>query len=285
MKWQFEDRLTQGKFMIRVGDPTLKGEGLINGKKEMINTIVYNMGDEQGVIIDKITYTMPGRSVLPLVANQHFQFAEPENLVAWQFNRDFYCIADHDAEVGCVGFLFYGIRHPMFIALSPKEMESISVIETQCMEDMEVKDKMQGEMLRTLLKRLIINITRIAKQQSECYQRLSEDRMDVIRKFNLLLEVNFRSQHEVQFYALTMNRSPKTLTNLFALCNYPPPSRLIHRRLILEAKRYLYFSDKSAKEVAENLGFSSTAHFSRFFKAGTGMNFSEGRSHVFLSTL
>jgi len=285
MKWQFEDRLTQGKFVIRVGDPTLKGEGLVNGKKEMINTIVYNMGEEQKVVIDKISYTMPGRSVLPLVANQHFQFASPENLVAWQFNRDFYCIADHDAEVGCVGFLFYGIQHPMFIPLSSREMESISIIEMQCVEDMEVRDKMQGEMLRTLLKRLIINVTRIAKQQTECYQRFTDDRMDVIRKFNLLLEVNFRSQHEVQFYAQTMNKSPKTLSNLFGLCNYPSPSRVIHRRLILEAKRYLHFTDKSVKEVAEALGFSSTAHFSRFFKAGTGMNFSESRNHVFLSTL
>lgn len=101
--------------------------------------------------------------------------------------------------------------------------------------------------------------------------------MDIIRRFNLLLEVHFRTRHEVQFYAQTMNKSPKTLTNLFGLCNYPSPSELIRRRIILEAKRYLYFTDKSAKEVADALGFTSTAHFSRFFKAGTGMNFSAGK--------
>jgi AraC-like DNA-binding protein len=99
--------------------------------------------------------------------------------------------------------------------------------------------------------------------------------MDTIRQFNLLLEVHFRTRHEVQFYAQSMNRSPKTLTNLFGLCNYPSPSELIRRRILLEAKRYLYFTDKSAKEVADDLGFASTAHFSRFFKAGTGRNFSE----------
>lgn len=275
MKWQFEDKATQGKFSISIGDAALKGEGLFNGKKEMVNTIVYNTGEEQKVVIDKITYTMPGNCVLPLVANQHFSFTRPENLVAWQFNRDFYCIADHDAEVGCVGFLFYGIEHPLFIRLSPKEMESISIIEMQCVEDMEVKDKMQGEMLRTLLKRLIINVTRIAKQQTGSYRHFTDDKMDLIRKFNLLLEVHFRTRHEVRFYAQAMNKSPKTLTNLFGLCHYPSPSRLIQRRIILEAKRYLYFTDKSAKEVAEALGFTSTAHFSRFFKAGTGKNFSE----------
>src|ERR1700754_2912266 len=165
MKWHFEDRATQGKFVISIGDATLKGEGLFNGKKEMVNTIVYNTGEEQKVVIDKITYTMPGNSVLPLVANQHFSFAEPENLVAWQFNRDFYCIADHDAEVGCVGFLFYGIQHPLFIPLSGEDRKSISILETQCMEDMGIADKMQGEMLRAVLKRLIIKITRLAKLQ------------------------------------------------------------------------------------------------------------------------
>jgi AraC family transcriptional regulator, transcriptional activator of pobA len=78
----------------------------------------------------------------------------------------------------------------------------------------------------------------------------------------------------VQYYAEAMNKSPKTLTNHFALCHYPSPSELIRRRIILEAKRYLYFTEKSAKEVAAELGFVSAAHFSRFFKAGTGMNFS-----------
>lgn len=275
MKWLFEDRATHGKFIISVGDPTLRGQGLLNGKQEMINTIVHNMGGEQLVTIDKIAYPLPAGAVLPLVANQTFSFEEPEQLVAWQFNRDFYCIADHDAEVGCVGFLFYGIQHPFFIQPSLHERECLELVKNQCIQDMEVRDSIQGEMLRTLLKRLIINITRIAKRQTESYKQQNADRMDIIRKFNLLLEVHYRTRHEVQFYAQSMNKSPKTLTNLFGLCNYPSPSELIRRRILLEAKRYLYFTDKSAKEVAEDLGFANTAHFSRWFKASTGMNFSE----------
>jgi AraC family transcriptional regulator, transcriptional activator of pobA len=274
MKWQFEDKLAQGKFSISIDDPFIKGEGLLNGKKEMINTIVYNPGKDQKAMIDKITYLLPEGSILPLVANQAFNFEQPENLVAWQFNRDFYCIADHDAEVGCVGFLFYGIQHPLFIRLSADEERCVALIKTQCIEDMQIRDKMQGEMLRTLLKRLIINITRIAKQQTDAYRLCTADKMDLVRKFNLLLEVNFRRQHEVQFYAQALHKSPKTLTNFFALCKYPSPSELIRKRITLEAKRYLYFTDKSAKEVAEDLGFANAAHFSRFFKTATGSNFS-----------
>lgn len=277
MKWQFVDKVTHGKFIMSIGEPSFRGEGLLSGKKEMINTIVLNTGDAQMVTVDGIPYTLPPDTILPLVANQTFQFEDTETLVAWQFNRDFYCIVDHDAEVGCVGFIFYGIQHPLIIPLAKKEKESILQIRDQCMEDMHVEDAIQGEMLRTTLKRLIIYITRLAKQQTENYCRQGTERMDVIRQFNLLLEIHFRSRHEVQFYARTMNKSPKTLTNLFCLCHYPSPSELIRRRIILEAKRYLYFTDKSAKEVADALGFTSAAHFSKFFKAGTGVNFSESK--------
>lgn len=275
MKGRFIDKATQGMFSISVGDPAFKGRGILDRGRETINTIVYNTGSPQHVVIDNIRYAMPSDCILPLVANQHFAFDQPENLVAWQFNRDFYCIADHDAEVGCVGFIFYGIEHPLFIPLSDEDRKSIAALELQCLEEMAIEDKMQGEMLRTVLKRLIIKVTRLAKSQTANYQTFTEDKMDLVRKFNLLLEANFRTQHEVQFYAQALNRSPKTLTNLFNLYNYPSPSKLIQRRIILEAKRYLYYTDKAAKEVASDLGFTSAAHFSRFFKAGAGVNFSE----------
>ncbi len=280
MQLEFTDKSTLGRFMVRVNDHSLKGEGTINGQKSTINTFVINKGCEQQVTIDEIVYTMPTHSVLPLVANQHFTFEKPELLLAWQFNREFYCIMDHDAEVSCVGFIFYGIKHPMFIPLTPQEMQSLTNIEQLFLEDMELKDSMQGEMLRTLLKRAIINVTRIARKQTAGYQHSSEDKMDIVRQFNLLLEINFRKEHEVIFYAEAMNKSPKTLTNLFRICNCPSPSTLIHNRIILEAKRYLYYTDKSAKEIGYSLGFESPAHFSRFFKLKTGCKVSMFRNLI-----
>ena len=52
-------------------------------------------------------------------------------------------------------------------------------------------------------------------------------KMDVVRMFNLLVEGNFKKEHEVQFYANALNKSPKTLSNLFAIFHYPAPSKLI----------------------------------------------------------
>ena len=271
MKLIFQEQGTCGVFRISHSDPGLTGEGIRQGGT--LNTIVCNGGADQTVTIDEVPYRFPQNSILPLVANQHFSFERPESLLAWQFNRDFYCIADHDAEVGCVGFLFYGIHHPFFILLGDGELEQISVLQQMCVEEMGIRDRMQGEMLRILLKRLIINITRLAKDQTDI-RDIPEEKLDLVRMFNLLLEQHFREQHEVSFYAAALNRSPKTLTNVFARFNYPSPSTVIHRRVIQEAKRYLLYTDKTAKEIAYQLGFASPAHFSRYFKQHTGKNIS-----------
>lgn len=267
--------------VMTVNDASLRGEVMTNRDPEPINTIVVNKTPKaQQVIIDEVAYTMPGHTLLPLVANQHFTFEKPEVLTAWHFNRDFYCIMDHDVEVSCVGFLFYGIHNPMFIRLGKEDLKPIITIEQLFLEDMRVQDRMQEEMLRTLLKRLIIKSTRMARQQIDNTRQLTDERFDLIRQFNLLVEINFRQQHEVHFYAEALNKSPKTLSNLFRLSNYPAPSNLIHERIIREAKRLLCYTGKTGKEIGYELGFESAAHFSRFFKHKTGANLS-----IFRNTL
>lgn len=275
---EYNEKATTARFIMHANSKLLAGKGLCNPGPYPINTFVYNSGAAQKVVIDEITYTMPGACILPLVSNQHFLFERPEELVAWQFNREFYCIVDHDAEVGCVGFLFYGIKHPMFIKLDAEEIAEMAHLESVFSRELQVKDNFQGEMLRALLKRVIIKITRIAKQQNESYGLFPDEKMDIIRKFSLLLEANFKQEHEVRFYAAALNKSPKTLSNVFALLKQPAPSVLIRDRIILEVKRYLHYTDRSAKEIAYELGFESPAHFSRFFKQHTGSNITKFRS-------
>lgn len=166
----------------------------------------------------------------------------------------------------------------MFITLNTEEAEEMSDLEKVFSNELMVRDNFQGEMLRTLLKRVIIKMTRMAKLQSESYQRFPDERMDIVRKFSLLLEENFKEEHKVSFYAAVLNKSPKTLSNVFALLKQPAPSALIRDRLVLEAKRYLHYTEKSAKEIAYELGFENPAHFSRFFKQYGGTNISEFKS-------
>lgn len=268
----YEEKPTKALLKMYNNDKALKGAGLRNPSAGSFYTFVYNKGKAQRLTIDEIAYTLPSAAIVPLFANQHFSFEYPDELISWQFNREFYCVVDHDAEVGCAGFLFYGVQHPIIITLNAAEQETMLHLEKLFVEEWQSRDNFQGEMLRTLLKQLMIKTTRLAKQQSESYQQFSDEKMDIIRKFSLLLECHFKEEHRVSFYAAALNKSPKTLSNIFALLKQPAPSKLIQHRIVSEAKRYLYYTTKSAKEIAYELGFESPAHFSRFFKRDTGSN-------------
>ncbi|MFN8354015.1 MAG: helix-turn-helix domain-containing protein [Spirosomataceae bacterium] len=235
-------------------------------RAERLLTIAWNRGEAQTVWVDEVVYEFPTNTLLCLMVNQSFRFQKPIDITAWQFNREFYCIVDHDHEVSCVGFLFYGMRELMFIELDPTNAQRLDLLTQVFVDEFQTRDTIQSEMLRVLLKRLIILTTRLAKTQAKDLPE-NEKYYDLVRKFNLSVENHYREQHQVQFYADLLSRSPKTLANLFAKYNQKTPIQIIHERIALEAKRLLTYTDKSTKEIAFELGFEEVSHFSRFFKA------------------
>jgi AraC family transcriptional activator of pobA len=277
MDYMFEDIKTNAVFALHNTGIKLNGSGILKGLT--VNTIVCNRQEDQAVIIDGLQYVFPTSSMLVLMANESFSSERPQDLTTWRFNREFCSMLSHEQKIGCIDCLFHGIKHPLFITLNPDEREKISIIEKLCRNDMKIRDRMQGEILRTLLNYLIVNVVRISRRQADIGQNTQGGKQEVLRKFNLLLEGHFRMEHKVQFYARALNRSPKTLANLFAMFCCPSPSKLIQSRIILEAKRYLYYTDKPAKEIAYILGFANPVHFSHFFKQHTGYNCSALREN------
>ncbi len=241
-------------------------------RKNKYLTIAWNRGPCQKVMIDNTSFDIPENCFLPLMVNQSFNFERPESIVAWQFNREFYCIVNHDKEVGCVGFLFYGSSGNLFLNLNEKEDKKIGLLLEVFKDEFENTDQIQEDMLRMLLVRLIITLTRIAKQQYLPAGESDDQKFDLVRNFNLMVENHYKLHHDVKFYADLLHKSPKTLSNAFAIYGNKSPLQVIQDRVILEAKRLFYYTDKSAKEVASDLGFEDAAHFSKFFKNQTSVN-------------
>ncbi|MDY8137070.1 helix-turn-helix domain-containing protein [Aquimarina sp. 2201CG5-10] len=192
-----------------------------------------------------------------------------KGLISIVFNREFYCIRDHDKEVSCNGFLFFGSSHPPVITLSEKDKNSFEMMVFFFEEEFEIRDHLQGEMLRTVLKRMLIKSSRLIKMKLPDPE-LPSSQLDIIRKFNLLLEKNFKEKHQVADYAEMLFKSPKTLSNLFHKYSDKSPLKAINERITLEAKRLLIYSDKTAEEIAYELGYKEPGHFSKFFKKQVG---------------
>jgi len=88
--------------------------------------------------------------------------------------------------------------------------------------------------------------------------------------FNPTLENNFLHKKKPSEYALLLNISTSYLNEAVKSATGLPVTFHIQQRIVLEAKRLLYHTDKSVKEIAAELGYTDYAYFSRFFNKAAG---------------
>lgn len=191
-----------------------------------------------------------------------------EDVRLLRFNKPFYCILDHDNEVGCKGILFFGASQLPIITIPKEELEKFEIVWKMFSLEMESNDNLQIEMLQMMLKRYLILCTRLFKLQKHSDVKAFDS--DLIRAFNFLVEQHFKTKHTVAEYADLLHKSPKTLSNIFSKIGKKTPLKFIQERKMLEARRLLKYSDLQIQEVAYELGYEDVQAFSRFFKNQEG---------------
>lgn len=106
--------------------------------------------------------------------------------------------------------------------------------------------------------------------QSKPLNKLS--RFEIItRAFKELLERNFVTAKRPSEYAQQLNISSSYLNECVKNTTGHSVSHHIQQRVILEAKRLLYHSNISVKEIATELGYDDYPYFSRLFTKVSGM--------------
>ncbi|WP_324696471.1 helix-turn-helix domain-containing protein [Novosphingobium aerophilum] len=85
-----------------------------------------------------------------------------------------------------------------------------------------------------------------------------------------LVELHFRDQLPIGWYAQRLGMTTRTLTRLCRAKLDCSPQELLHARLALEAQRLLCFANASVVQVSNELGFSDPSYFSRFYLRMTG---------------
>ncbi len=88
--------------------------------------------------------------------------------------------------------------------------------------------------------------------------------------FATLMEARFRSGWGVADYARALAVTPTHLSRICKEATGRPAHALLSERIMHEARRLLRDTDMPAREVAEHLGFSSAAYFTRAFQQATG---------------
>jgi AraC-like DNA-binding protein len=220
--------------------------------------------------IDFNTYELLNKQIFFVAPGQVHQVIEKEKSFGFSmvFSNQF--LIENSIPLSFINslnlFQNYGQSPPL--APSDKQFDNIEQFSNQIFKLFNSEAHMKLLSIGSFLKLLLIecnNICAINPIESD----IDSSGDNLIRNFKKEVENNYKTEHSTTFYANQLHITPDHLNRTFKAKIGKTAKDYIQARIITEAKRLLYFTDFSNKEIAYELGFNEPANFSAFFKKHT----------------
>ncbi len=204
-----------------------------------------------------------------------------ENLEGYvvSFTRSFLGMNDTDLDLVHAGGVYHLFERCKAVQARNENIADMALIMERLLKEYKNLDLFRLELLRRYFKIFLIYLSRQFEENNVpgMYSRS----VGLVQKFMDLLNTNFKEMKMVADYARQLAVTPNYLNESVKKTTGYPASHHIRQRIALEAKRQAAYSDVCMKEIAYHLGFSDSAHFSKFFKNTTGMNFTDFKKEKF----
>ena len=172
-------------------------------------------------------------------------------------------------------FRDYGNSPPL--KLSSEERKKLMRYCEEICEFTDPHDKFSQQAIASLLKLILISCNHICNDP-EPNPQIIEAGHSIIRQFRKLVDENFNTWHQISQYASHLSITPDHLNRTIRSLTGKTAKEYLQSRITIEAKRLLYFTDSSVKEIAFELGFSEVTNFSSFFRNCSGITPTEFRN-------
>lgn len=156
------------------------------------------------------------------------------------------------------------------IALTAEEENTLEQLFNQILVEFEGSEPYKNDALRAYVKLFLVTLSRIYTK-SFSYDDTFESSNSVFTRLLQLLDKKIYEWHQPADYADALNITVGHLNAVVKQQAGKTVTELVQERFILEAKRMLFHTGLSVKEVAYKLGFEDAPYFNRVFKklAGT----------------
>ena len=150
------------------------------------------------------------------------------------------------------------------LMLSDADLDFMNDIISKMLTEYQQENGWRSSMLSAYLQVMLIHLSRI--YTAAFSENASTENRQLLKKFQSLIAENFSEVHDVAGYAAMVNLSAGHFSELIKEQSGKTAIQHIHDRLLLEAKRLLFHTETSIKEIAFQLGFEDASYFNRFFK-------------------
>lgn len=224
-------------------------------------------------IVDFKTHTLSKNQVYFISPGQVHQLSEEGPSIGFSivFSEDFLALnnilVDFIEDIN----LFHEFGNSPPLQIDDQAMEKLDSFAMEMLSYFESNRSYRFEAIGALLKLLLISCHNLCSLNQLDTQTL-ESGGTLLRSFKQLVNQKFKEWHHTSTYADALNITPDHLNRVVKSLTGKTAKEHLQSRLTTEAKRMLYFSSLSNKEIAYELGFSEPGNFSSFFKTCTGVS-------------
>lgn len=223
--------------------------------------------------IDFNTYALGNKQIFFVAPGQVHQVIETEKSMGYGMTFSNQFLIENAIPLSFIDglnlFHSYGQSPPL--TPSDHQFDVLECFTKQIFSLFHSDAKMKNLSIGAFLKLLLIECNNI------CATNPIESDIDstgdnLVKSFKNAVDEYYKQEHSTSFYAAALHISPDHLNRTIKAKIGKTAKEYIQSRIITEAKRLLYFSDLSNKEIGYELGFNEPANFSAFFKKCTQLS-------------
>jgi AraC family transcriptional activator of pobA len=271
-KYAFEPDLTTGNPLFRIDKIDsavnyIKADFLSPHRKDYYFMAFVKKGCNRHWI-DMTPYVLKPNTFYFTVPHQvHLKEAsEPMTGISISFREEFLALDESRSlkELPVIQNPFNGHE----LTLTETDLLFIEDLLERIHNEFHARNKWQQGMLLGYMRVLLIYLSRLYMEQFSNEDAIPEKIL--LKKYLQNINTHFTNTHEIADYASMMNISAGHLSEVIKEQSGKPPITHLHERLMLEARRLLFHTGLSVKEIAFQLGFEDDSYFNRFFKRLAG---------------
>lgn len=231
-------------------------------------------------LIDLEKLPIDAHTIYCISPGQVHQLNAHENLKGYaiSFTLDFISMVEDYYDLVFDSGLFYTFDQSPVISIDDEIRKEMIGLVKKMRKEFDNYYLLRAEILRGYLKIFMIYLTRQYKREDN--QKGQSRNSRLLKQFLSLLDENYTSKKMVADYAEELCITPNYLNEVVKKISGMPASEHIKQRIVIEAKRQASYTHASMKEIAYNLGFNDTSHFSKYFKNACGTNFTDFKNEI-----
>ncbi|TFD93761.1 AraC family transcriptional regulator [Dysgonomonas capnocytophagoides] len=134
------------------------------------------------------------------------------------------------------------------------------------------------QLIRSVLNTMFLEVCNMLMQKSHSENKTDDIRNEMFTKFMKHVELNFKKDRSIRFYAEKAHLTPKYFSSIIFRLTGKHAKVWIDEYVILEIKALLKSTNLTIQQISYDLNFATPSHFSRYFKHHTGISPNEYRN-------